>query len=147
MPTIVITKRGLEEAASSVAITGKINLSIEYYSLGSRPYMGDEVDHFWDVDKDSRDNTYAIKAMEIPNQAFERSHMSFQAWGNNLLLCSVHLDETMGDWDVGNVGLFLRNGDLFAVFVLDTPFSKRSFASGSPNRKTFNIPLMITPQL
>lgn len=54
----------------------------------------------------------------------QSSQLSTQRLDNNTILYKINLDQTVGNFNIGNIGLYLADGTLFSLTSLDNQFPK-----------------------
>lgn len=128
MAVTVITSAGI--AAAIAAESRGLRVSINRFKIGSSiitptPNMTDVSGQVYD----SGPNTDKLTVSSV---------------GSNSILYKVRLDDTIGNFQVGNIGLFLSSGVMFSITALQEPVSKISSVGASVgNVLTFNILLQI----
>lgn len=78
----------------------------------------------------------------------DSSFIQYQLVDERTFLFKVTLDESIGDFNIGNIGLFLEDGTLFTISTLISPETKiANNATTKPavigNRKSFEIPISL----
>ena len=84
---------------------------------------------------------------DVTNEVWrgDSSYIQYQIMDERTFLFKITLDESIGDFDIGNVGLFLEDGTMFSISTLVGPESK--IKNNEPvvgNRKIFEIPIVIS---
>lgn len=76
----------------------------------------------------------------------DTSFIKYQVLNESSVLFKITLDENVGDFDVGNIGLFLESGELFAIVAL--PSVSKKIKNNLPdvvgNRRIYNIPIVLS---
>jgi hypothetical protein len=68
------------------------------------------------------------------------SQIQYEILNNNTVVYVITLDETVGDFTIGNIGLFTNTGTMFAISALPIAEPKLSTSSlGLGTRRIFNI--------
>jgi len=83
---------------------------------------------------------------DVTNVVWEgdSSYIQYQLIDERTFLFKVTLDESIGDFDIGNIGLFLDDGTMFCVSTLIGV--EKKVANNAPvvgNRKIFEIPIVL----
>lgn len=74
----------------------------------------------------------------------DSSHIQYQIVDDRTFMFKITLDESIGDFDIGNIGLFLDDGTMFAIATLIGV--EKKIANNDPvvgNRKIFEIPIVL----
>jgi len=72
------------------------------------------------------------------------AYITYQVQESDLFAFKITLDEAVGDFDVGNIGLYLEDGTLFSITSMDKPERKIKNAEDViGNRKIFVIPIKL----
>lgn len=128
MSTTAITKLGLRQAALAgmygpqITITGvKIGSNL----ITATSDMTDVSGKVWEGGTD---------------------YIRYQVLNDSTVLFKVTLSEDIGDFNIGNIGLYLDSGDLFAIVAL--PAISEKVKNNPPdvvgNRRIFNIPIVLS---
>lgn len=74
------------------------------------------------------------------------SQMSHRLLSNGNVVVTITLDTSVGDFTVGNIGLFLSDNTLFSLTVLDAPENKReqNFPTENGDVRTYDIVFTIS---
>jgi len=123
MSTTVITTGGIA-AANRAGIYGP-KIEITYFKIGSAIINPDS----------SMTDVTGLVYTGTTNQ------ITYQVIDDSNILFRITLDDSVGDFNIGNVGLFLSSGDMFAVTALPgvTSKIKTNFPATIGNRRIFNI--------
>lgn len=123
MSTTVITTGGIA-AANRAGVYGP-KIEVTYFKIGSGIITPDS--SMTDVDT----LVYTGTTDQITYQIIDDSNILFK----------VTLDDSVGDFDIGNVGLFLSDGTLFALTALPgvTRKVRTNFPTTIGNRRIFNV--------
>ena len=83
---------------------------------------------------------------DVTNEVWagDSSFIQYQIMDERTFLFKITLDESIGDFDIGNIGLFLDDGTMFAISTLISP--ERKIANNTPtigNRKIIEIPIVL----
>lgn len=83
---------------------------------------------------------------DVPNIVWEgdSSYIQYQLVDERTFLFKVTLDESIGDFDIGCIGLFLEDGTMFTISTLIG--IEKKIANNAPtvgNRKIFEIPIVL----
>lgn len=84
---------------------------------------------------------------DIPDTVWEGddSYIQYQLVDEHTFIFKVSLDESIGDFDIGSIGLFLEDGTLFSVSTLFGVIHK--VANNPPavvgNRQIFRVPIIL----
>lgn len=73
------------------------------------------------------------------------SYIQYQIMDERTFLFKITLDESIGDFDIGNIGLFLEDGTMFCISTLLG--IEKKIKNNTPvvgNRKTFEIPIVLS---
>ena len=128
MSTTAITKLGLRQAALAgmygpqITITGvKIGSNL----ITASSDMTDVSGKVWEGGTD---------------------YIRYQVLNDSTVLFKITLTEDIGDFNIGNIGLYLDSGDLFAIVAL--PAVSEKIKNNPPdvvgNRRIFNIPIVLS---
>ena len=84
---------------------------------------------------------------DVTNEVWrgDSSYIQYQIMDERTFLFKVTLDEGIGDFDIGNIALFLEDGTMFCISTLVGPESK--IKNNDPivgNRKIFEIPIVLS---
>lgn len=75
----------------------------------------------------------------------DSSYIQYQIMDERTFLFKVTLDESIGDFDIGNIGLFLEDGTMFCVSTLIGVEKKiKNDGTTVGNRKIFEIPIVLS---
>lgn len=78
-------------------------------------------------------------------QEFDSSYIQYQVIDDRTFLFKITLDESVGDFDIGNIGLFLEDGTMFTITAL-TKVEEKIKNNGETvgNRRVFEIPIVLS---
>ena len=76
----------------------------------------------------------------------DTSFIKYQILNESTVLFKITLSETVGDFNIGNIGLFLDSGELFAIVALPAVSikTKTVLPEVVGNRRIFNIPIVLS---
>lgn len=83
---------------------------------------------------------------DVTNEVWagDSTFIQYQIMDERTFLFKITLDESIGDFDIGNIGLFLEDGTMFAISTLISP--EKKIANNTPtvgNRKILEIPIVL----
>jgi len=84
---------------------------------------------------------------DVTNQVWSggSSYLQYLVVDNNTFMFRLTLDEGIGDFEVGNIGLFLENGDMFTITtLLGTETKSANSVSQNGNRKIYDIIIQLS---
>lgn len=70
----------------------------------------------------------------------------YQVANESTVIFKITLDQTVGDFDIGNIGLYLESGELFCITGLPAKSfkQKQALPEAAGNRRVFNIPIVLS---
>ena len=75
----------------------------------------------------------------------DSTYIQYQILDEKTFAFKITLDESIGDFPIGNIGLFLKDGTMFTISALTT--QRTNFEGGRTqvgNREVFMIPIVLT---
>lgn len=83
---------------------------------------------------------------DVVGEVYSSNQLQYQVIDTNNVLFKIVLDDSIGDFTIGNIGLFLEDGTLFSITAYNSPLVKtRSvFPSVIGNKRIFNIVIQLT---
>lgn len=69
----------------------------------------------------------------------------YQVVSDTVVMFKITLDESVGNFDIGNIGLFLSDGTMFTITALPkVSYKQKTEGSTVGNRRIFNIPVILS---
>lgn len=129
MSQTVITKNGILSVFNAGANGPQINIT--NFQIGSDLITPDS----------SMPGVISSGSSGVPVYTGVPSQLSYQIVDGNNVLFKIVLDETIGDFNIGNIGLFLSDGTMFSITALSgvTLKYKTNYPTIIGNQKTYNV--------
>jgi len=132
MAQVILTNLGRQAAIDSFGGGNKIKIS--YFKVGSQII--------------NPQPTLTGVAGEVYSSKNTSNTINYEVYGNDQVTYFCTLDETVGDFLVGNIGIYLENDTLFAIMSLPSQEQKnRTLGYQTGNKKTYKISITLSNQV